>query len=166
MADSEATDERIPPAVLAEQWFGLMHRLIEAMQKQFRNSGLTQHDIARRIGKAPAFISRCLSGQQNMTMRTLHDIARALGCRVEVSLVPLAELPMANRRPYPPSATAVADYDEPPGGGIGCNNSRSGLLMPRAFKSIHSQAAGCIRPLLTVISNAITRACSPSRKCG
>jgi len=94
---------RIPDDVLAEHWFGFVHELIGRLQNAFRdaraNSGLTQKEIGERLGKGPAFISRCLSGQQNMTIRTMHDLARAMGYRLEIGLQPLSSLSRANHQP-------------------------------------------------------------------
>ena len=73
---SGAQITRIPTAILAEQWFSLKQRLLGTLQAAFRNCGLTQDDIAKRIGKNPAVISRCLRGKENMTVRTMHEIAR------------------------------------------------------------------------------------------
>jgi len=99
MSDADATI-RIPDEILAEQWYGFVHRLIEGMQLAYRNSGepqeLTQKKIAERLGKKPSFVSRCLSGQQNMTIRTIHDLARAMDCRLEVTFRPLKSLRPAN----------------------------------------------------------------------
>src|SRR5712691_4082356 len=107
---------RIPPEVLDEQWFSFIHGLIGRMQSAYREGqsrGLTQKLMAAKLGKKASFISRCLSGQQNMTVRTIHDLARSMDCRLEVSLQPLGELVPSNRRPTPdeillPSASLVA----------------------------------------------------------
>ena len=94
---------RIPDEILAEQWFGFVHHLISGMQDVYRTRrkthGLSQKVLAEKLGKKPSFISRCLSGQQNMTIRTIHDIARAMGCRLEVRFVPLESLRPANNVP-------------------------------------------------------------------
>lgn len=90
---------RIPDEVLAEQWFGFIHSVISKLQAAYRESGLTQKDIAERTGKAPAVVSRCLSGQQNMTTRTMYELARGMGYRIEVSFQPLDKLQRANRQP-------------------------------------------------------------------
>jgi len=95
---------RIPEETLAEQWFGFVHTLLGEMQEMFRRRKKTQNfsqkDLAERLGKKASFISRCLSGQQNMTIRTIHDIARAMECRLEVKFVPLESLAPANNQPY------------------------------------------------------------------
>ncbi len=92
---------RIPQQVLEEQWYSLLHKLIEKMQVAYRNAqrdnpSLNQKVIAARLGRKPSFVSRCLSGQQNMTIRTIHDLARGMDCRLEVSFQPLKLLPRSN----------------------------------------------------------------------
>jgi hypothetical protein len=92
-------DQRIPPEVLEEQWYRFVHHLIEGMQTAFRNAqgdDINQKKMASRLGKKPSFISRCLSGQINMTIRTIHDLARAMDCRLEVTFKPLKDLRPAN----------------------------------------------------------------------
>ena len=73
------------------------------MQDVYRNRrkthSLSQKVLAEKLGKKPSFISRCLSGQQNMTIRTIHDMARAMDCRLEVNFVPLESLRPSNDRP-------------------------------------------------------------------
>lgn len=95
------TDDRIPDDVLAEQWYGLMHQVIGKVQEAYREaakSGLNQKTIAARLGKkSPEVISRCLSGQKNMTLRTLHELARAMDCRLDVSVTPLKNIQPSNR---------------------------------------------------------------------
>jgi transcriptional regulator with XRE-family HTH domain len=85
--------QRIPEDELAEHWFAFKHRLVGQLQSAFRRvsleKGLTQKDIADRLGMDPAFISRCLRGQQDMTVRAMHDLARATGCRLDVTVRPL-----------------------------------------------------------------------------
>jgi ribosome-binding protein aMBF1 (putative translation factor) len=82
-------EERIPEHDLAELWFSFLHKCIAAMQHAFRQSGLQQKTIAARIGRSASFVSRCLSGQQNMTLRTIHDISRGMGYRLVVNMEPL-----------------------------------------------------------------------------
>jgi hypothetical protein len=102
MPDSDT--QRIPPEQLAEQWFSFVHALMGGMQTAYRDiqkrqPGLNQKVLAARLGKKPSFISRCLSGQTNMTIRTIHDLARAMNYRVEVKWQPLDALQPVNRQP-------------------------------------------------------------------
>src|SRR5205807_5152683 len=41
-------------------------------------------ELAKNLGRSKAYISQLLNGARNMTLRTLSDIARALGCAVEI----------------------------------------------------------------------------------
>jgi plasmid maintenance system antidote protein VapI len=106
----KTTTQRIPPEVLAEQWYSFMHQLIGAMQVSFRQAGdvINQKVMAERLGKKPSFISRCLSGQQNMTIRTIHDLARSMDCRLEIRLRSLSSLQPANNQPSQPEPKAAS----------------------------------------------------------
>jgi hypothetical protein len=103
--------KRIPPELLAEQWFSFVHSLIEGMQVAYRKQqarvpGFNQLELAAKLGRKPSFISRCLSGQQNMTIRTIHDLARGMDCRLEVTWRPLRSLTPANLQPAASAAPA------------------------------------------------------------
>jgi transcriptional regulator with XRE-family HTH domain len=103
-----STSTRIPDEVLSEQWFGFVHSVVARLQAAHRESGVTQKEIGARIGKAPAVVSRCLSGQQNMTIRTMYELARGMGYRIEVSFQRLDKLQRANRQPVSPILPAAA----------------------------------------------------------
>jgi transcriptional regulator with XRE-family HTH domain len=98
-------NSRIPEDTLAEQWFGFVQHLLSEMQDIYRvrkkTHNLSQKGLAEKLGKKPSFISRCLAGQQNMTIRTIHDIARAMGCRLQITFVPLETLTPSNFIPTP-----------------------------------------------------------------
>src|SRR2546422_7983143 len=96
--------DRIPDEVLAEQYYRLIHHLIGEMQAQYQTSGIAQKDMAARLGKKPSFISRCLSGQTNMTIRTIHELVRAMNARLEVIVRPLSDIPVKNRQVQIPTS--------------------------------------------------------------
>lgn len=48
---------------------------------------LSQEELAARLGVTPGRVSQLLSGQQNLTLRTLSDMAFALGYGVQIVLV-------------------------------------------------------------------------------
>ena len=93
--------ERIPEDVLAEHWFDIRHAAYEELLQAFheaQKTGLRQDDIATRLGRDKGFISRCLRGEGNITLRTMSNIARAMDCRLDVRLTPLDTPPRANHR--------------------------------------------------------------------
>ena len=50
-------------------------RICELMDKH----GISRAELARRLGKSRAYVTRMLNGQPNMTLKTLTQIAVALG---------------------------------------------------------------------------------------
>jgi transcriptional regulator with XRE-family HTH domain len=87
----------IPTDELSELWFSLKQQVLSKLQAAARRSKLTQEDIAARIRKSPAVISRCLRGKENMTLRTMHEIARGMNCRLRIELDDLNNIPPTNR---------------------------------------------------------------------
>ena len=105
-----STIQRIPEDELAEHWFGFKQDLLGELQRKYREQHITQRYIAERIGKEESVVSRCLRGQQNMTVRTMHDLARGMNCSLRLSIERLDDLPRANRprtdnSPSPAKAT-------------------------------------------------------------
>lgn len=58
-----------------------------------RAEGMTQKDIAEKLGRDPAWVSRALGGPANWTLRTLGELAYALNGAVEIRAVPKEDLP-------------------------------------------------------------------------
>lgn len=50
--------------------------------------GITQSQLADRLGKSKGFVSQLLSGESNLTLRTLADLCWALDVKPEFSLRP------------------------------------------------------------------------------
>lgn len=63
-------------------------------------SGLTQAEIARRIGTTQSAVARLESGssKHSPSVATLQRYARAVGCRVEIKLVKSRDLTNRSRR--------------------------------------------------------------------
>jgi transcriptional regulator with XRE-family HTH domain len=53
-----------------------------------KQRGYTLEELARRLGSKKAHVSRLLSGDSNITLRTLSDLALALDCQPNFSLIP------------------------------------------------------------------------------
>ena len=114
-----AAKSRIPEEKLAEYWYEIRHQLFEELREVFRKSGLRQDTIASRLGRDKALVSRWLTGQENLTLRTMSNIARSMNCRLNVGVQPLSQLALANYRfdaahgiSWPtPSGTEDSDID-------------------------------------------------------
>lgn len=60
-----------------------------AIDKALEGAGITQRDLATRLGKSEGYVSQVLSGGENLTLRTLADFAYALDRMVDLELKPL-----------------------------------------------------------------------------
>lgn len=47
---------------------------------------VTKAELAKRMGKTPAYVTQILAGDRNLTLRTIADIAFALELRPSVTL--------------------------------------------------------------------------------
>lgn len=72
-------DPRYAAAVAEELLIVEAHELIV---KLLEREGVTRTELARRLGVSQAFVSHVLSGERNMTLRTLASFAHALGYRI------------------------------------------------------------------------------------
>lgn len=87
----------ISEADLAEHWFSLRNKTWRAVTAAVRASGLEQNKLAQRIGMDPTQFNKIVTGKKsNLTLRTLHNLARAVNHRLDISLVPLASLAKPN----------------------------------------------------------------------
>lgn len=51
-------------------------------------SHMSRQDLANELGVSPAMVTKLLRGQNNFTVRTLVQMATALGCNVSVKMPP------------------------------------------------------------------------------
>ena len=66
--------------------------------------GLTQRELASRLGVSEARVSRLLNGRENLTLRTIADLGWATGLRFDLVAVPFEDR----------TGTPAADDPPPP----------------------------------------------------
>lgn len=84
-----------------ELLFGESTDTIEALLESL---GISQRELAARLGVSQGRVSQLLSGRENITLRTLGALGWALGVRFELNPVPMAEragTPAADDPPAP-----------------------------------------------------------------
>lgn len=64
----------------------IQHALLTALGEEHSKRGLTRAEIARLIGRDKSFVTRKLTGESNMTLQSLADLAFALDRPVKVTL--------------------------------------------------------------------------------
>ncbi len=62
------------------------YQLVKAIVERRKLKGMTQAELARRIGTRQSAIARLESGTYNPSLRFLKKVAKALGAKIEISL--------------------------------------------------------------------------------
>jgi DNA-binding XRE family transcriptional regulator len=79
--------DRLSDDSLLEEYFTNLHGAHASMTAAFEvrtRDGLTQDRIADRLGVDKALISRRLTGEDNLTLKTLSFMATAMSCRLAI----------------------------------------------------------------------------------
>ena len=63
---------------------GLVTDAAEFVARLMEEQGVNKAELARRIGKSRAWVTRLLSGSANMTMRTFAELVYALGAEAQI----------------------------------------------------------------------------------
>lgn len=80
----------------------LILEVTELLAHVMKQNGVNKSELAVKLGKSKPFVTQCLSGEQNLTLRTLSDLFVALGYRFQVGAEPLVEGSVKNaHRLYP-----------------------------------------------------------------
>ena len=77
-------------------------------QNYLDRAGLQAKDLAQRIHKSKAWVSKLLSGRQNATLNTLAEIALALGARWQIDLEQAEKVGTLAEQDPPPSQSATS----------------------------------------------------------
>ncbi len=77
--------EEIPPATT-----NVVRDVIAQLRRPREEQGLSLADVEEQTGMTRANLCRLENEGRNLQLRALERYARALGCRVEINLVPVA----------------------------------------------------------------------------
>lgn len=65
----------------------LVFNATEDIFLSLEDAGMTQKDLACKMGKSPSHISQLLDGTRNMTLKTLSDMAYAIGVVAKIKIL-------------------------------------------------------------------------------
>lgn len=65
----------------------LIVAMTEALSEAMEEDGVKKTQLAERLGKTKGFVSQLLAGGRNLTLRTVAQLADALGYRVQITLL-------------------------------------------------------------------------------
>ena len=69
--------EQVSPEIMSE--VQMSAGIIARIDKILNEKNMTQRDLAKKLGKNEAVVSRWITGLPNFTLRTLSEISAALG---------------------------------------------------------------------------------------
>ena len=106
----KAKSKTIEKSVLWEDYYMNLHdahnSMIMAFEKRAADEGLTADQLAQLLDVDKSLISRRLNGRDNLTLKTLSNMATALRCKLGILFNPYEAIPRSN---YP-----VASPSNPP----------------------------------------------------
>jgi len=80
----------------------LILEVTELLSSALEDHQITKSELAEKLGKTKGFVTQVLSGNRNLTLRTIADIAEVLGFRIRVYREPVRQsghsTPRASRR--------------------------------------------------------------------
>ena len=82
------TAGELPKSDLWEEYYTNLHRAYNAMWQAFKMRGVSQDQIAARLGADKGLISKRLKGGENLTFKTLSFMASAMKCRLSLAFIP------------------------------------------------------------------------------
>ncbi|MEU1393565.1 MULTISPECIES: helix-turn-helix transcriptional regulator [unclassified Nonomuraea] len=74
---------------------GLAQQVVDEITWYMREHKITRADLATSLGVSPGRVSQILSGDENLTLRTLGSVVDALGARLELTLGDAEDSPAA-----------------------------------------------------------------------
>lgn len=69
----------------------LSRQIVDGVEGFMRDHGVSQQELARTLGVSEGRVSQVLSGEQNLTLKTLAGLAAALGGHFHISFERTAE---------------------------------------------------------------------------
>jgi transcriptional regulator with XRE-family HTH domain len=107
MTDGKKLDQ----GMLWEEYYTNLHRAYQAMRIAFLNSGLTQDELAEKLGIDKSLISKRLNGSENLTLKTLSFMATALNCRLKIEPLPYHQVAQSVARQRNNELAQIAHLD-------------------------------------------------------
>jgi hypothetical protein len=138
MTDGSVSLQCISDAELWEDYYIFLHDSYNAMRGAFDESGLTQDQLAVRLGVDKSLISRRLNGTENLTLKTMSHMGTAMGYRPVVNFVPFSQVGMSNYFVATPLHPSVGSVITQTSSGTVITQTSSGTLTNGTQTSISS----------------------------
>ncbi len=81
----------------------------EGVVFQMERHGISRAELARRIGRSPAYVTKILRGTTNFTLETMTRVSQAVGCDLHIEINPRPD--QENRSGEQTASAIKADSD-------------------------------------------------------
>jgi hypothetical protein len=96
MSDGDNSVTKISPEELWDNYYTCLHDAYNVLRCTFEETGLTQDDLAGRLGVDKSLISKRLNGSENLTLKTMSFMGTGMGRYLLVSYLPYDQVGMTN----------------------------------------------------------------------
>jgi transcriptional regulator with XRE-family HTH domain len=86
--------QRTQPVPHEDETAGLTQEICDEITWYMREQKMSRADLAGAMGVSAGRVSQILSGDENLTLRTLSSVIAALGARFEFTLTPHDDVPV------------------------------------------------------------------------
>lgn len=62
-----------------KEWLRKSAKIALAVRRELRLQGMSQQDLAAKMGLSPQYVGRILKGQENLTLETISKLEEAIG---------------------------------------------------------------------------------------
>lgn len=111
---------------------GAILELTEEVVRRMEEQGVSRSELARRLGTSPAYVTKLLRGNANLTLATMVRLARALESELHCHLTPATRVGRGSRA----QAASRRELRKPPASGdrplAGTGAARSASRRPDA----------------------------------
>lgn len=63
------------------EWLNMSHEIALTIHYYLRNAGMTQKELAEKMGVSPAYIGKILKGNENLTLETICKLQKAINVK-------------------------------------------------------------------------------------
>ena len=96
MTGGDNSVTKIPDEELLDDYYTSLHDAYNALHNTFEETGLTQDELAARLGIDKSLVSKRLNGSENLTLKTMSYMGSAMGRYLLVSYIPYDQVGITN----------------------------------------------------------------------
>ena len=109
---SEIAIEQAKTRLESREWIRMSQDIALCLHYYLRQAGLTQKDLAERMGVSAAYIGKLLKGNENLTLETICKIQQVTGIKLISVLHPCSQTVTVSLSPSAPKKSTKSSHDD------------------------------------------------------